>query len=337
MKLHIPKLLIGFCFLLLTKTYAQTYVPFPTKDAFWTSSHCEYDLTGYRSGIIKAGIFGDTLINAKVYHKIYIQVKFEGTIPCTSCNFIFNIDSAQYYTAIREHNRKIFVVPTANNPKGKEYVIYDFTTHHVGDTVKTYSMDFFFSRTGRYLSNIYSLEKFPVKSIKTVTMSDGTKRKKYVFDPFQNESWIEGIGSTKFLSPFFHVTDIGDELLCFSGNGIHLLSIDAGHSCDNSFYTCELTYFNERTLDAENSALSPPATKNDVSIYPNPVKSTLTVSGLPANTSIRLVNLLGEELYAGVSSAATEELNMSAFESGIYLLKIIRPDGSEEIRRVVKE
>jgi hypothetical protein len=337
MKAQLQKLLITFCLSFLTNVYAQPYVPFPTKNAFWTSSHCEYDVSGYRSGIVKAGIFGDTVINAKVYHKIYIQVKFSGTIPCTNCDFIFNLDSAQYYMAIREQNRKIFVVPTANNPKGKEYLIYDFSPHQVGDTVKAYCMDFFFSRTGRYLSNIYGLERYPIKKIKTVIMSDGTKRKKYVFDPFQVEAWIEGIGSTKFMSPFFHVTDIGDELLCFSGNGNHLLSVDAGHSCDNVNYTCELTFPPALITDLENSDASPAPTENNLTVYPNPVKTILTLNGLPANTSIKLLNLLGEEKCTRIAFSATEELNVTTLESGIYFLKIEHPDGIQEIKRVIKE
>lgn len=337
MKAQVQKLVIVFCLLFLTKANSQSYIPFPTKNAFWTSSHCEYDLTGYRSGIIKAGIFGDTVINSKVYHKIYIQVKFDGTIPCTTCDFTFNLDSAQYYMAIREHNKKIVVVPTADNPKGKEYVIYDFTPHQIGDTVKAYSMDFFFSRTGRYQSHIFSLEKYPVKHIKTVTMNDGTKRKKYVFDPFQTESWIEGIGSTKFMSPFFHATDIGDELLCFSANGNHLLSLDAGHSCDNSYYTCELTYPDEHTSGPGNKLPALSAAENGASIYPNPVKTTLSINGLPLNTSIRLLNILGEEVYTAVVSSATEDLNMTALKSGIYLLKIEYLNGTRDIKRVIKE
>jgi hypothetical protein len=312
---------------------AQTYVPFPTANAYWTGSHCEYSMQ-YRSGLIKTGVFGDTTIHSKVYHKMYIQLKYIFATGCTTCDFMFNLDSAKYFYAYREQNRKIYVVPTGNNPNAEEYLVYDFTTHYVGDTVKAHPMAFFFS-PGQIQSFVEELRAYPVKSISLVTMSNGSKRKKYVFDPFALESWIEGIGSTKYLNPFFHVTDIGDKLFCFSSMGVHFTNGDNSHTCDIPGYTCQLTsppiYGSVTTKDEVRPK------EIEVSVYPNPVIDKLQLTGMPENGTAHIINLLGVEVLAVQLKTGTEEVDVSKLKSGTYLLQVYDVNGNCEVKRLVKE
>ena len=312
---------------------AQTYVPFPTANAYWTSAHCEYSMQ-YRSGIIKTGVFGDTTINSKVYHKMYVQQKYVLQGNCTTCDFMFDLDSAEYFYAFREQNKKIYVVPTGYNPNADEYLVYDFTTHYVGDTVKAYPMVFFFT-SGQILSYVDELRGFTVKSIKQVTMSDGSRRKRYVFDPFSLESWIEGIGSTKFLNPFFQVTDIGDKLLCFSSMGVHYTNPDNGHNCDLPDYTCQLTTppINGRTAGTDAAY----AEEIEISAYPNPVGDKLQLTGIPENGTAHIINLLGVEVLAIKSAARKEEVDASQLKPGIYVLQVCDADGNCKTKRLIKE
>jgi hypothetical protein len=313
---------------------AQQYVPFPKENTYWTSAHCEYGPTEYRSGIVKTGIFGDTIIHDKVYHKMYLQTKFVHTGNCTTCDFAFDLDSAYYYLAFREKNKKIYVVPTGYNPYAKEYLVYDFTPHRVGDTVKAYPMEFFYA-PGKIKSVVSEdMKSYPVKSITRVNMTDGSKRKKYTFDPFQLESWIEGIGSTKFLNPFFQVTDIGDKLLCFSSNGVNYANTAVGQNCGLEVYTCELTTppingLSNKSLTAESIG--------GLNVYPNPVVDQLQLSGLSENGTAHLVNILGIEVLAARPSAKEETIDVSALNPGIYMLQVCDASGNCVVKRLVKE
>lgn len=316
---------------------AQAYVPFPTANAYWTSSHCEYSIQ-YRSGIIKTGVFGDTTINSKTYHKMYIQQKYVLQGNCTTCDFMFNLDSAQYYYAYREQNKKIYVVPTYNNPTAKEYLVYDFTTHYVGDTVKAHPMQFFFSSSGIIQSVVLEeLKGYPVKSIKQVTMSNGSKRKRYVFDPFSLESWIEGIGSTKFLDPFFQVTDIGDKLLCFSSMGVHYNNTQTGHNCELEVYTCQLTSPPINGLTRSETSIADNEASPELSAYPNPIADKLQLSGMPENGTVHIINMLGIEVLAIKPTAATEVIDVSQLSPGIYMLQVYDATGNCQVKRLVKE
>lgn len=335
MKKEIFKMIATGCAVLSlwsTQMNAQTYVPFPTSNTYWTLSHCEYGPTEYRSGIVKAGIFGDTTIHEKVYHKLYLQTRFVHTGNCTTCDFMLDPDSVYYFFAFREKNKKIYVVPTGYNPDAKEYMVYDFTWHYAGDTVKAYPMEFFFA-PGQIKSVVSeNMKAYVIKSVTTVTMTDGSKRRKYVFDPFQLESWIEGIGSTKFLNPFFQVTDIGDKLLCFSSKGVHWNNNVTGHNCELENYTCELTtppiYGLTKTKGIE---------ADELQVYPNPINDRLQISGLPENGTAHLVNLLGIEVLAIKSTARTEDIDVSDLSPGIYFLKVFDKEGNYEVKRLIKE
>ena len=337
-KLYKKSTLLGATALLLGSicSNAQTYVPFPTANTYWTSSHCEYGPTEYRSGIVKTGIFGDTTINSKVYHKMYLQTKFIHEGQCNTCDFMFNYDSAYYFLAFREQGRKIYVIPTGYNPQAKEYLVYDFTTHRVGDTVKAHPMEFFYA-PGQIQSVVSEdIKAYPVKSITRVTMSDGTKRKKYVFDPFQLESWIEGVGSTKFLNPFFQVTDIGDKLLCFSSMGVHLTNGDQGHNCDLTTYTCEIT---TPPINGLNMTSSTRIIENEPGLgaYPNPIIDKLQLTGMPENGTAHIVNMLGIQVLEMKSTAKTEDIDVSNLRSGIYMLQVCDAQGNCEVKKLVKE
>lgn len=339
MKKETNKKIAAICSTVLLATSslltAQQYVPFPKENTYWTSAHCEYGPTEYRSGIIKTGIFGDTVIQNKTYRKMYLQTKFVHTGNCTTCDFTFNLDSAHYFLAFREKNRKIYVVPTAYNPAGNEYLVYDFTPHQVGDTVKAHPMEFFYA-PGEIQSVVSEeLKAYPVKSIVRVNMSDGTKRKKYVFDPFQLESWIEGIGSTKFLNPFFQVTDIGDKLLCFSSNGVHYFNTDTGNNCDLEVYTCQLTTPPINGLTSERNSMEDKG--ETFNAYPNPVTDELKLTGLPENGVTHIINVLGVEVLSLKSTSKTERVDVSGLNSGIYILQVCNAQGNCEVKRLVKQ
>lgn len=62
-------------------------------------------------------------------------------------------------------------------------------------------------------------------------------------------------------------------------------------------------------------------TLTELSIFPNPTKNTLTINGLLPNEEIQFVDNLGKVVYSTTSNSAMQTIDLSEFDSGIYLLK----------------
>jgi hypothetical protein len=60
-----------FFILLVINAFGQSYEPFPENNAFWSAMHCESGPIVTKSAFVKVGVFGDTPINEKTYHKLY--------------------------------------------------------------------------------------------------------------------------------------------------------------------------------------------------------------------------------------------------------------------------
>ncbi|NOS91942.1 MAG: hypothetical protein HOP30_08470, partial [Cyclobacteriaceae bacterium] len=96
---------------------SNIYHSFPTKNAFWTLTHCEISFFS-KTAFVKVGIFGDTLIHGKTYHKLYAQTKWKYGTSCNDCNFNFNRSQASYFVSFREENKRIYMVP--HSPVGAD-------------------------------------------------------------------------------------------------------------------------------------------------------------------------------------------------------------------------
>jgi hypothetical protein len=59
----------------------------------------------------------------------------------------------------------------------------------------------------------------------------------------------------------------------------------------------------------------------EVSLYPSPTKSEITLDGLPEPTDYTLYSWLGKELQKGIIAPNTT-LNVSALKTGTYLLRL---------------
>lgn len=72
---------------------------------------------------------------------------------------------------------------------------------------------------------------------------------------------------------------------------------------------------------------------DQISIYPNPVVSTLKFDNLPEGSEVRLISLSGQVLFQQLDPT---ELNMSDQNSGVYILHIQTEDQSR-IERIIKQ
>jgi hypothetical protein len=75
-----------------------------------------------------------------------------------------------------------------------------------------------------------------------------------------------------------------------------------------------------------------------VEVYPNPVTTTLHVIAKTPIDSVVVYNLLGQEVLRSKmgAGALTETIDMSGFESGVYLVRVFVGGGVETFR-VLKE
>jgi hypothetical protein len=64
-----------------------------------------------------------------------------------------------------------------------------------------------------------------------------------------------------------------------------------------------------------------------IKVHPNPVKDILTISGLDENATLQLCNNMGQSLIEKKSIGGTQSINVAAYPSGIYLLKVQYTDG----------
>lgn len=91
----------------------------------------------------------------------------------------------------------------------------------------------------------------------------------------------------------------------------------------------------------EEGTLSTPSFEEqlDFSISPNPVTSQLNVviPNTTTETSIKVFDILGKQIYNTVSTnTQTTSINVSSWNSGIYLIKLFNNDGSI-VKRFIKQ
>ena len=84
--------------------------------------------------------------------------------------------------------------------------------------------------------------------------------------------------------------------------------------------------------------------ESEITVYPNPIidgTSNIQLNNQPSGIyEIKLINPLGQEIilkriiHAGGNIVETIKLN-SGSAKGIYQLKVIKPDGSKQVKRVL--
>ena len=186
---------------------AQGYVPFPTGNASWSQIHQQQgscDIEGYCRFQYKMS--GDTTLNSRQYHKIYLENDSLSTFGNT-----------QYVGAMREDAKKIYYQPEPSY--AQEIRLYDFSKN-VGDTIE-------------YLDHGIRNQYSTITRIESM-VNNGISRKVYYFDKdLDDHVWIEGIGSTVgLLIPSYHepTCSCKEELVCFHQNN-EVILINPTYSC----------------------------------------------------------------------------------------------------------
>ncbi len=231
---------------------------------------------------------GDTIINGITYSKLY-----------SNTHHTANYTTLDYFGSMREDTlqQKIYRV------FGSEEVDYDFSLHK-GDSVKLAG------------------QPYPIKidSIKSENFAGKTRRRFYITQYIHvgnswsqwKEQWIEGIGvvvgivSSGSGGSILGPIDQGNELLCFWQSGQMLYQ-------NQTYLTCLVvaTGINEEGLN------------ENIKICPNPSNGIFYIQSSEENSSIQIINLIGEKIYSSQINSNKSEIDLSFQPSGVYFLQLI--------------
>jgi len=78
--------------------------------------------------------------------------------------------------------------------------------------------------------------------------------------------------------------------------------------------------------------------KSNISMFPNPVKSTLNIENLKDIDRISISNIVGQQVMV-TRNIKTERvaINVSSLTNGVYMVSVIDRDGNATIRKIIKE
>ena len=71
------------------------------------------------------------------------------------------------------------------------------------------------------------------------------------------------------------------------------------------------------------------ASTNNYKVYPNPAKNSIRVESNQIINKIRIVNMLGQEVYSEILANNNTQINVSNLQSGIYFVSIETIDGTK--------
>ena len=291
------KVAIILFLLLINNSYSQDYFPFPVSEARWNQYIVNIQGSPYVTYKYRLGMIGDTLINSKLYSKVY-------SLNSESLNIL----DAIYIGAIREENKKIY---TVKEDQGEtEVLLYDFDVE-VGDIITSNA------------SFGYMTEPLEVLSIDTIVLLDGTIRKKYNVGP---DFWVEGIGSMSGL--FAPITPMltnytAPWLKCFNHNqtNIYINEYMAELSCESCF--CILD-----TASLDNS--------QNMIVYPNPFYDELFYEKENEEPcDIIIYNSEGLRIRK-FNNHSFSSIYLGDLPKGIYLIQILSND-KYYINKIIKE
>jgi len=91
------------------------------------------------------------------------------------------------------------------------------------------------------------------------------------------------------------------------------------------------------SLASSEAMISKSKNESHINIYPNPVKSILTITGLVPNTSLAIVNSNGEKLTAITTSFNTYNWNIQNLPAGNYFLVATQNNKIISSRKFIKQ
>ena len=293
--------IIVLIILLTAQVSGQSYDPFPTDSATWSVQEYFHAWLPEPDGCIARhyGLSGDTIIDGKKFSKLFgnnlpLHTPYEDTA--------FNVQTAVYVAAVREDSaKKIWI-------------------RQPGDTTDILYYDFALDSGDTFCFNYFGMGCHPVISVDSILI-DGNYRRQIIFQPFNSESWIEGIGSTTGWFEWQLTGSWSWRLLCFSEYQQQLYGSSNCH-CDT--YT-----------PIENINII----RKGVKIYPTPATLEIHIefdehSG--DTYSINVYSVLGKRRKSIVCQEKRINIDVSDLQEGIYLILISDGEGASWTQKIIK-
>jgi hypothetical protein len=244
---------------------------------------------------------GDTIIDSKIYHKLYQSGFYQETEigpPSPGCDDYFVFENV-YVAGIRNENGKVF----SREPWGED-LIYDYTLQ-VGDFVITA-----IAGTGTQ-----------VVSIDSVLVGNEYRRRFNVSNPLGRSYWIiEGLGhETGLIEPMYSPLYFYSELYCYAENNVAIFP--EGSNCDLAV--------NIHEYEETNITLS---------ISPNPASNKVNISvncNVASKIHLRIISSTGRIIvnrFWKLNSGDNEySIDLASLTPGIYIVMVI--DGNNIIHK----
>lgn len=86
---------------------------------------------------------------------------------------------------------------------------------------------------------------------------------------------------------------------------------------------------NINTVGTQNN----PIPGNDITVYPNPAKNTITITGADYQTA-QIFNLTGQQM---ITSTTFPVIDISDLQNGIYIVRVVKSNGQVALSRFVKQ
>lgn len=157
--------------------------------------------------------------------------------------------------------------------------------------------------------------RYLVTSIDSITLSDGSKRKRWklsCFDAFEYE-WIEGVGGLSQIG-FYHTYYGG--------------VFDVGVSLCNYAYNEEIVHEVFTCVSSTEEVLNPP-----IELYPNPAQDMLFIDSEYTIDQAWISDLTGKMIhFKNIESS----IDVSSLSEGHYTLRFLTKDGQYSYGRFVK-
>lgn len=198
-------------------------------------------------------------------------------------------------------------------------------------------------KKGDYTDNLLYINKSTVDFDDLKFVSSFTQKayiKMWINGPGAEGPWIEIVNSGDKVDPPF-VLSAGDlqSVLGDARNGTYTLRI-AGSAKNRPTENAERdTTFSEvidLTLMVDAGEDEENLEKEEFSYYPNPVKTQLNLRAPEPIRSVKLYNVLGQQVLSYTPNNTDFQLNMKNLDSGIYIMKVSL-NGSQKSYKVVKK
>lgn len=297
--------------------YAQTYHPFPTKNAMWTETLIILSKSDQPEFHCYALKDQDTTINGKLYHKIFhsLDTLFTENKLCGG---------------IREENKRIYFYPIDSSGycgqittpcKKEEFALYDFSLQ-VGDSISTDTFRLSAPDYPGYLK-VIKIDSILIGNEYRKTFHFGTTGVSWAIP---NAAWIEGIGNIKgllFETGLETACGVYSWLNCFFEENVNLYH----NSRNDCFY-----YLNHTGVQINQNP-------KELTIRPNPVHTSAIVEFGGNNYSkLKLVDLYGVVVSEyNIKGMTSLEIYKENLPSGVYFLIIGDLNGSLRTTKLIFE